>query len=258
MEIEMDSVNQSFWRTRIKPLVPALLLDLYRNVRYGDAYRQPTATILNDIKPEVGDVQFTLPQRAVDQLFPGIESVLVTTSVSELYRPRDMVLPLPELLTLAGICRYIKPRRIFEIGTYTGSSTLVMAINTPHDTEIFTLDLQASEQIGSAFRNTTYSSKIHQLYGNSLTFDYTPYQQSMDLVLVDANHSYECVRSDTEKAFALLRPGGVIVWDDYRWLECHSECVGVTRFLNKFQARRPLSSLSGTRFAIYVDSGHNK
>ena len=242
-------MDQSSWRTRVKQLVPPLLLHTYRGVRYGNAY-QPG--MQNGIK--IRDVQFTLPAQSLSELFPGVDSTLVTTPVSELYRPRDMVVPLPELLTLAGICRYLKPRRIFEIGTYTGSSTLVMAINSPHDTEIFTLDLEPSEKIGSAFRKTSYSSKIRELYGNSLEFDYTPYAQSMDLVLVDANHSYECVRSDTEKAFELLRSGGVIVWDDYRWLDVHSECAGVTLFLNEFQATRPLFSISGTRFAIYVDN----
>jgi hypothetical protein len=248
----MDSANESSWRRRVKQLVPPVLLHTYRGVRYGSAYRQPGTD--NGVKPDVKDVQFNLPSRSLAELFLGIESTLVTTPVSELYRPRDMVVPLPELLTLAGICRYLKPRRIFEIGTYTGSSTLVMAINSPYDTEIFTLDLEPSEKIGCAFRDTSYSAKIRQLYGNSLEFDYTPYASNMDLVLVDANHSYECVKSDTEKAFALLRSGGVIVWDDYRWLDVHSECAGVTLFLNEFQAMRPLFSISGTRFAIYVDN----
>ena len=236
--------------TRIKKtdLVPPLLLHLYRDARYGKSYRD--ASGINARK-----VQFTLPEASLVELFPGIDAVHVTTPVSELYRPRSMVVPLPELLTLAAICHYIKPRRIFEIGTYTGSSTLEMAINTPDETEILTLDLAPGELIGSAFRDSSYNSKIRQLYGNSLEFDYTPYEHSVDLVLVDANHSYECVGSDTEKAFSLLRPGGVIVWDDYRWLDEHFECSGVTRFLNEFQAKRPLFSIAGTRFAIYVDEG---
>jgi predicted O-methyltransferase YrrM len=246
----MDSVNESSWSARIRPLVPPLLLEIYRKARYGSAYQPQNGIKLNQ-------VQFSLPERSLEELLPGVESILVTTPVSELYRPRDMVVPLPELLTLAGICRYLKPQRIFEIGTYTGSSTLVMAINTPDETEILTLDLEPSERIGSVFRDKPNSSKVHQLYGNSLTFDYSPYERSVDLVLVDANHSYECVSSDTEKAFAMLRPGGVIVWDDYRWLEIHSECVGVTLCLNDLQKSRPLFSIAGTRFAIYIDNGSN-
>ena len=249
----MASINDSSWRARLRPLVPPLLLDVYRSARYGSAYVRP-GTEANGTRANAGDVQFTLPERRLTELFPGIEFVLVSTPVSELYRPRDMVVPLPELLTLAAICRYRKPKRIFEIGTYTGSSTLVMSLNAAHETEIFTLDLAPGELIGSVFRNTTQGSRIQQLYGDSLSFDFVPYNGTADLVLVDANHSYECVKSDTEKALALLRRGGIIVWDDYRWLEIHSECSGVTRFLNEFQATRPLYSVAGTRFAIYLDN----
>ncbi len=254
----MESFSESSWRGRLKPLLPPLLLDIYRGVRYGSAYRRSLMGTQDGVGTDTRDVQFTLPSRALNELFPGIDSVLVTAPVSELYRPRDMVVPLAELLTLAAICRHRRPRRVFEIGTYTGSSTLVMAINVPDHTEILTLDLEPSETVGSAYRNTEHSSKIRQLYGNSLTFDYTSFLGSMDFVLVDANHSYDCVKSDTEKAFELLRRGGVIVWDDYRWLECHTECAGVTLFLNELQRSRCIFSITGTRFAIYVDSepGH--
>jgi len=251
----MASINESSWRARLRPLLPPLLLDVYRSARYGSAYQRPGTVVANGTRLDVRQVQFTLPERPLSELFPGVEFVLVSTPVSELYRPRDMVVPLAELLTLAAICRYQKPKRIFEIGTYTGSSTLVMSLNASHETEILTLDLAPGDLIGSAFRDTTQSSRIQQLYGNSLSFDFSAYNGTMDLVLVDANHSYECVKSDTEKAFALLRPGGVIVWDDYRWLEIHAECSGVTLFLNELQATRPLYSIAGTRFAIYLDNG---
>ena len=249
----MEMVQQTSWKSRLRPLVPPLLLHLYREMRYGAAYRDFIAKQQASLHTGVKAVEFDLPSRTLNELFPGIESQLVSTPVSELYRPPDMVVPLPELLTLAAICRYTQPQSVFEIGTYTGSSTLVMAINVPDSTEIVTLDLEPSETVGIAYRDTKYASKIRQLYGNSLTFNYSDYLGKIDFVLVDANHSYEYVKSDTEKAFALLRPGGVIVWDDYRWLDCHAECVGVTLCLNELQAKRKVFSITGTRFAIYVD-----
>jgi hypothetical protein len=33
--------------------------------------------------------------------------------------------------------------------------------------------------------------------------------------LIDGTHLYESVKSDTGNALKLLKPGGVIVWDDY-------------------------------------------
>jgi predicted O-methyltransferase YrrM len=271
MEITVESSNENSWKGRFAPLLPPLLLQayrqatmralmppallrIYRQARYGDAYRQSNLSVLDRLGVEDKDVPFALPSRSLSELLPGIESALVTAPVTELYRPRDMVVPLAELLTLAAICRHVRPQRIFEFGTHTGSSTLVMAINSSNETEILTLDLEPSEMIGSAYRDTNYSSKIRQLYGDSKTLDYAPYRGNVDFVFIDADHTYDGVKSDTEKAFGLLRPGGVIVWDDYRWLECHIEVVGVTLFLNEFQRSQPVFHLAGTRFAIYVDN----
>ena len=249
----MESSSQNSWSSRIRPLIPPVLLHLYREARYGDEYRQSIGWILDRRATEAKEVEFSLPSRPLNELFPGIDGHKVTTLVKELYRPRDMVVPLVELLTLAAICRHKAPQRIFEIGTHTGSSTLVMALNVAEETEVLTLDLEPSEMIGSAYRDTETSSNIRQLYGNSVTFDYTPFLGAVDLIYIDGDHTYNGVKSDTEKAFTLLRPGGVIVWDDYRWLDCHEECVGVTLFLNDFQNTQPVFNIAGTRFAIYVD-----
>jgi predicted O-methyltransferase YrrM len=241
-------------RSAVRALLPPALLRVYRQARYGNAYRQSNLSVIDRLAVEAKDIQFSLPSQPLNELFPGIDSVLVTAPVTELYRPRDMVVPLAEVLTLAAICRHQRPRQIFEIGTHTGSSTLVMAINAPEETEIVTLDLAPSETVGSAYRNTKHSSRIRQLYGDSRTLDYTPFLGKVDFVFIDADHTYDGVKSDTEKAFQLLRPGGVIVWDDYRWLDCHVECAGVTLFLNELQRTQPVFNLAGTRFAIYVDS----
>jgi predicted O-methyltransferase YrrM len=242
----------------VRALLPPALLRVYRQARYGDAYRQSNLSVVDRLGIDARDIEFSLPSRTLNELLPGIDSALVTAPVTELYRPRDMVVPLAEVLTLAAICRHLQPRRIFEIGTHTGSSTLVMAINVPEETEILTLDLQPSETVGSAYRNTEHSSRIHQLYGDSRTFDYAPFLGKVDFVFIDADHSYAGVKSDTEKAFALLRPGGVMVWDDYRWLECHVDCVGVTIFLNQLGKTHSVYNIAGTRFGIYIDQPKQK
>ena len=249
----MESSYENSWKRRFAPLLPPILLRVYRQARYGDAYRQANLSVLDRLGVEATEVEFALPSRKLNDLLPGIDSVQVTAPATEIFRPRDMVVPLTELMTLAAICRYRQPREVFEFGTHTGSSTLVMAINVPDQTGITTLDFEQSEMIGSAFRNTEYSSRIHQIYGDSRTFDYTPFLGKVDFVYIDADHTYDGVKSDTEKAFKLLRPGGVIVWDDYRWADYHVECVGVTLFLNEFQTSRPVFNIAGTRFAIYVD-----
>jgi len=199
----------------------------------------------------------------LSDLFPGIELTQATIPAGEFARDRGF-LPLQELLTLAAICSYVRPRRVFEIGTYRGSTSLVMAMHTDTDAEIFTLDLPPQHQatkysidngditgkafvVGERYRETPFASKIQQLYGDSARFDFEPYRGVMDLVFVDGNHMYENVRVDSDSAFNILRPGGVIVWDDYS----SQSGPGVVRALQEF-AGRGLRAIAATRFAIHV------
>src|ERR1044072_8264223 len=189
----------------LTPLVPPILISGYRRGRYGSALRDQE---LADQRAR--EAQLVLPSRTLPELFPGIETQSVNVPATEIVRPRDMVVPLPELLTLGAICRYLQPRRIFEIGTYTRSSTLLMAMNPPEATELTTIDYETTEHVGSAFRGAAHASKIKQLHGDSRAFDFSPYYQNIDLILVAANHTYQFVKVDSETAFKLLKPGGVV------------------------------------------------
>jgi len=173
------------------------------------------------------------------------------------------------MLVIAAICTRASPAVVFELGTYTGISTLIMALNTPADTKLLTIDLDPATRdthrhgqgvgglgdysVGIACHGTTQSTKITQLYGNSITFDYTQFHGAVDLVLVDADHTYDFVKTDSATAFKLLRPGGIIIWDDYIWTERFPECAGVTRCLNELSITRSIYQLQGTRLAIYID-----
>ena len=37
----------------------------------------------------------------------------------------------------------------------------------------------------------------------------------MDMVYVDGAHDYEAVRIDTINAMKMIRPGGLVLWDDF-------------------------------------------
>ena len=123
--------------------MPPILLAGYRHIRKGISGRDRR-----------------LAQRPVTELFPGIEQVSVCFPFSQLPRERGM-LPLGEILTLAAICECVRPRRIFEIGTYKGASTLLMAIHTPDDAEIFTLDLPPDSAIQNTRSTLATSPGLH-------------------------------------------------------------------------------------------------
>ncbi|MCO5061963.1 MAG: class I SAM-dependent methyltransferase [Kiritimatiellae bacterium] len=140
-----------------------------------------------------------------------------------------------ELLVISQLIADLKPKACFEIGTFDGRTTLNMAANAGTDCHVYTLDLPQEEvdktglkiatgdeqfikkeSSGARFSGSPWAKNITQLYGDSATFDFSPYEGKMDVVFVDGAHSYDYVKSDTAVALRLLKPeGGLIMWHDY-------------------------------------------
>ena len=136
-----------------------------------------------------------------------------------------------EAQVMATLVAHYQPKKIFEIGTFNGFSTLHLECNAPDGAEIFTLDLppdksnitlkndlnEAHRDIKNInlneqhyFHSKKGSDRITELFGDSMTFDFSPYYNKMDFIFIDANHSYGYVKADTENAFKMLAPNGVI------------------------------------------------
>ena len=128
---------------------------------------------------------------------------------------------------LASLAGLLQPERIFEIGTFDGATSLLLARMVP-GARIYTLDLPPGhvdgtndvalarvDGAGSKFRDTPEADRITQLYGDSRTFDFSPFYNKMDMVVVDGSHKAECVIPDSENALKMVSPRGVVVWDDY-------------------------------------------
>jgi predicted O-methyltransferase YrrM len=140
-----------------------------------------------------------------------------------------------ELVVIVKLIKHYEPKKLFEIGTFDGRTTLNMACNSSEQAEIYTLDLPKGQlrttelpidtrdkatfdeiMTGSRFLGTDCEAKIVQLHGDSATFDFSPYQGDMDFVFIDGSHSYEYVINDSRQALKLLRNGkGIILWHDY-------------------------------------------
>lgn len=169
-----------------------------------------------------------------------------------------------ELVTICRLVRDSEPRALFEFGTFDGRTTLNLAANSPPEARVSTLDLPRQgiaasaspihahevryadkSRSGARFANSDMSHKINQLHGDSGTFDFAPYYDTMDFVFVDASHTYEYVINDSLHAMKMLRVGhGTILWHDYsRW-------DGVTCALNELRRVEPgfseLRRIAGT------------
>jgi predicted O-methyltransferase YrrM len=183
----------------------------------------------------------------------GIDNVRVTGPVSRTGR-----------LVLAALSIVLDADSIFEIGTFAGETTWVLAHNQPK-ARVYTLDLPGPETVavaglelahpqyfsrwarGRYFHGTPEGERITQLFGDSASFDFSPYAGKMDLVYIDASHSYSYVRSDTQAAFTMLSELGMIVWDDYTYYP------GVYAYLNEIAPTldHPIFHVLGTRLAVY-------
>ncbi len=176
-----------------------------------------------------------------------------------------------EIVVINKLVKQFGPLNVFEIGTFDGLTTLNIAANSREDVRIYTLDLPRSkldsvrltldkydkqyiekDVSGVCFLETSFESKITQLYGDSATFDFSPYN-TMDFVFVDASHAYEYVLNDSQIAIKLLRnKRGIILWHDYGtpyW-------PGVTKALNKLYLNNSefscIKHIDETCFAILV------
>jgi predicted O-methyltransferase YrrM len=195
----------------------------------------------------------------LEDVLPGVDEL----TISMRHEVKGRALMHGEAYVLSLITAYLRPRRIFEIGTASGQGTLLMARQAP-GAQIDTLDLGAGtpslgvqrdeppvsdlEGIGAAYREAEHEASITQHFGDSANFDYRAFKGDMDLVFVDGAHTVEYVRADSRTALSLIGSQGVIIWDD-----CNYVCPGVARALLELRkAGRPVYRVHGTRFAVMV------
>ena len=166
----------------------------------------------------------------------------------------DFELPTAERLALLYMTRLIEPLVVFEIGTFTGSTSVTIAGALSSSSVVHTLDLppgenphepRIHEQVGSAFASYDGSgAQIQQHWGDSTTFDFSPWQNKVDMVFIDGSHEYYAVMSDSINAMKMVRPGGMIVWDDYQ-----PRLSGVVCALQELARSYEILHLRGTRLA---------
>jgi SAM-dependent methyltransferase len=161
-----------------------------------------------------------VPVATIPELFPGKELGPISIPPESLDQQTWHV-RLDEEVLIGLAVKAVGARRIFEIGTFEGGTTLLLADKAGEGAEVFTLDLPESEfawtwtEIGSKYRGAAAEPRIRQLSGDSLEFDFSPYDGSIDLVFVDAAHDYPHGIADSRTALRLVRPGGVILWHDF-------------------------------------------
>lgn len=167
----------------------------------------------------------------------------------QVYRPHDLL---------------ANPKKIFEIGTFQGYTSLILAMNAPK-AHVYTLDLpkdygKTKFRLGRfnlsyvgysgrmAFQGTRYAPRITRLYGDSAVFKFSPFKDAIDFVFIDGAHTYQYTKNDTRKVRSMSRDGGMVAWHDYNpdyW-------PGTVRFLDGLAKKRQLFHIKDTSLVFML------
>jgi caffeoyl-CoA O-methyltransferase len=143
--------------------------------------------------------------------------------LAALTRETFLKIPMPQMLSghvqglfLENISRMIRPRRILEIGTFTGYATLCLAKGLTDDGIIYTLDI--NEELESIFSKYFIQSgldkKIKFLAGNALK-TIPEIKEEFDLVFIDADKMNYINYYDL--IIDKVNSGGYIITDNVLW-----------------------------------------
>lgn len=174
---------------------------------------------------------------------------------------------LDELLILATVTRVLRPKKVFEFGTYTGLTTSVFILNSPPGASVVTLDLPretqpAEDMIGQylnsdldLIRDRKLAAYLHELHlegryqqvlCDSLQFDPSPHRGSVELGFIDGAHALPFVKNDSQKMSIMAAARGIVFWHDYGG---QGHLLPLARYLEELSETIPVYRISGTSLA---------
>lgn len=139
---------------------------------------------------------------------------------------------------LSMLSKLITPKRILEIGTFTGYATLCMAEGLAQDGIIYTLDknMELEDRVRGYFAVSPYNSQIKYIMGDA-TQTINNLNETFDLVFIDADKKNNGTYYDL--IFDRVRPGGLIIVDNVLWsgkvltLQQDRDTVNISTFNDK-------------------------
>lgn len=143
--------------------------------------------------------------------------------LSALNRQTYLKVMMPQMLSghvqgrvLSMLSHMIKPKRILEIGTFTGYSALCLAEGLQEDGKLTTIDIneELTPMVKQAIENAGMQNKIDVVVGNALQIIPT-LNETFDIVFIDAD------KQNYQKYFDLVinkvPVGGWILADNVLW-----------------------------------------
>ena len=144
-------------------------------------------------------------------------------TLQELNRETHLKIQMPQMLSghlqgqfLELITTMLRPKRILEIGTYTGYSGICLAQGLTDDGLLYTIDINEELQpmVEKYVERAGLTQKVKQLIGDAREIIPT-LNETFDLVFIDADKiNYQAYY---DLVFEKVRIGGYIIADNVLW-----------------------------------------
>ena len=143
------------------------------------------------------------------------------------------------------------PKTHLEFGTWEGFG-VCLALNAT-SAQIWTIDkdelLDVSKyptryknfenndklEVGWLYKLHKEASRVTQIHADSMQFDWNSLAEiGFESVIIDGGHDFEVVQSDTAQVIKLIKPGALVIWDDFNLSFDRSDAeLGVMEYLEK-------------------------
>lgn len=117
---------------------------------------------------------------------------------------------------LSMLSKMIRPKRILEIGTYTGYSALCMAEGLTSDGKLVTIDIneEIEYRVKGYFKESDFSNQMELKIGDAMKI-IPELNECWDMVFIDADK--ENYLAYYQLVFPLIPSGGYIIADNVLW-----------------------------------------
>lgn len=129
---------------------------------------------------------------------------------------------------LDRVGREYQPKSYLEIGVFDGASAFSLIQAAPSLKRIVLCDIfgqdwrqwsggpkhgEPRDAMRSLLLQADYHGDSELIIGNS-NVEIPKLKETFDVITVDGDHTYHVAYADVKNAYPLLRPGGILVWDD--------------------------------------------
>ncbi|MCU0524023.1 MAG: tetratricopeptide repeat protein [Elainella sp. Prado103] len=159
-----------------------------------------------------------------------------------------------------------QPVNALEIGSFEGMSTcwFLEHILTHPAAQLTCIDPHYHQNFDPNLQKTGFSHKINKIVGNSHEVLATLAPESYDLIYIDGCHWADHVQIDGILSWKLIKPGGLVIFDDYEWSDPNKPGqdtqIGIDAFLSTVQSEVDLVyqgyQLFIRKHVASADSGH--